>query len=189
MRSNFANSIPIQSKIIPLLLVRFRTFGSSLGYKIHNMVNVLTEIIINRPKEVVSTFVSDPDNATKWYVNIKSAECLPAGQAGKTPKPLRVGSLVTFTAHFLGKKLAYTYEFTELIPGEKLVMRTAEGPFPMETTYTWETVNGNMTRMTLRNKGNPTGFSKLFVPFMKMAMKRANQKDLILLKKILENNS
>lgn len=143
------------------------------------MVDVLTEIIISCPREKVAEFVSDPDNATKWYVNIKSVDW-------KTPKPLQVGSRVAFTAHFLGRKLSYTYEFVELVPGKKLVMRTTEGPFPMETTYTWESVNVNQTRMILENKGNPKGFSKIFAPFMKSAMRRANLKDLRILKQTLE---
>src|SRR5215469_10324998 len=91
-------------------------------------VNVLTDIIINRPAETVSAYAADPSNAPDWYVNIKSAQW-------RTPPPLRAGAEVTFTAHFLGRRLEYTYEVVEFIPGERLVMRTAQGPFPMETTY------------------------------------------------------
>jgi uncharacterized membrane protein len=105
------------------------------------MVDILTEIQIARPQDVVAEYASNPDNAPEWYVNIKSAEW-------KTPKPLSVGSQVMFRAQFLGRELQYTYEITEYVPGEKLVMRTAEGPFPMKTTYTWESTENGQTRMT-----------------------------------------
>ena len=144
------------------------------------MVDVVTEINIERPLEVVSAYVTNPDNAPKWYDNIDLAEW-------KTPKPLSLGSKIAFKAKFLGRELAYVYEIVEWEPNHKLVMKTAQGPFPMETTYTWEYLNVNLTKMTLRNKGNPSGFSKLVAPFMATMMRKANEKDLRKIKEILEN--
>ncbi len=143
------------------------------------MVDVTTETVIKCSRDKASEYASDPDNAPKWYVNIKSVEW-------KTAKPLTLGSQIAFKSKFLGRQLAYVYEIVELVPRQKLVMRTTDGPLLMETTYLWEDVDGEGTRMTLRNKGNPTGFSRLFAPFMSSAMRRANQKDLKRLKSILE---
>ena len=143
------------------------------------MVDILTDIIIEKAIEEVADYAANPDNAPEWYVNIKSAEW-------KTPKPLEVGSQVAFVARFLGRELAYTYEIVEFIPRQKLVMRTTEGPFPMETTYTWTVISESKTKMTLRNAGKPKGFSKLFAPSMAKMMKRANTKDLRNIKRIIE---
>lgn len=151
------------AKIIFMLLTKLKN-----GLK---MVNVITEININKAIDIVANYASQPDNAPLWYKNIKSAEW-------KSPAPLVLGSKVAFVAHFLGQKLTYTYEFIEIIPNQKLVMRTFEGPFPMETTYTWTAIDAHVTKMTLQNKGDPKGFSKIFSPFMSMMMRKANTNDL-----------
>ena len=143
------------------------------------MVDVFTEITIDRPRADVAQFAVDPVHAPRWYVNIKAVEW-------KTPPPIALGSRMAFVAQFLGRRLAYTYEVIELVPDERLVMRTAQGPFPMETTYTWEALDAGRTRMTLRNRGVPSGFSRLLAPFMAAAMRRANRKDLEKLKSLLE---
>jgi hypothetical protein len=142
-------------------------------------VDVVTETLIERPRELVAAYAADPTNAPSWYVNIKSVEWI-------TVPPLALGSRVAFVAHFLGRRLAYTYEITEWTPGERLVMTTSEGPFPMETTYTWTSVDAARTLMTLRNRGTPSGFSKGAAPFMAAAMRSANRKDLARLKTLLE---
>jgi hypothetical protein len=141
-------------------------------------VDVRTEVVIHRPVAAVAAFAADPANAPDWYVNISSVEW-------ETPPPAAVGSRVSFVAHFLGRRIAYTYELVEWVDGERLVMRTAQGPFPMETTYTWEPVDGG-TRMTLRNAGDPTGFGALTAPLITRAMRRANEKDLAALARLLE---
>jgi len=145
-------------------------------------VDVVTETVIERPCDVVAAYSADPSNAPEWYANIASVEW-------QTPPPATVGSRMAFVAHFLGKRLAYTYEIVELTPGARLVMRTAEGPFPMETTYTWERLGDNQTKMALRNRGVPSGFAKIAKPIMIAAMRRANRKDLALLKQLLETES
>jgi hypothetical protein len=142
-------------------------------------VDVQTEIVIERPRTEVARFAEDPARAPDWYVNIRAAEW-------KTPPPLQIGSRMAFVAHFLGRRLEYTYEVTDYSPAERLVMRTSEGPFPMETSYRWETLDSGATRMTLRNRGQPSGFARVAAPLMAAAMRRANRKDLARLKSLLE---
>ncbi len=145
-------------------------------------VDVSTQIDIRRPRAVVAAFATDPDNATAWYANIESI-------AWRTDPPLVVGSRMDFVARFLGRRLAYTYEVTAWDPDARLVMRTDEGPFPMETTYLWEDLPDGATRMTLRNRGTPSGFAKVAGPVMAAAMRRANRKDLRRLREIVEARS
>jgi hypothetical protein len=142
-------------------------------------IDVETEITIARPRAEVAAYASEPGNATEWYANIESAEW-------ETPRPLAVGSRFAFAARFLGRRLAYVYEVKELEPGERLVMATTDGPFAMETTYTWADDGDGATLMRLRNRGEPSGFSRLAAPFMAPAVRRANRKDLARLKRILE---
>ncbi len=141
-------------------------------------VDVVTEIVIARPRAEVAAFACDPDTATRWYANIESV-------TWRTPRPLEVGTRLEFVAHFLGRRLAYTYEVREHAAGERIVMSTEEGPFPMETTYGFEDASGG-TRMTLRNRGEPSGFAKLGAPLMERGMRRANRADLRRIKAILE---
>lgn len=143
------------------------------------MIDVSTEIDINCSRDRVAEYSANPDNAPKWYVNITATKW-------KTPRPLKVGSQIVFKAKFLGKALVYIYEISEYAAEQKMVMKSIMGPFPMETIYTWERVDRNVTRMSLQNRGNPAGLSKLLTPLFSFAIKKANNKDLQRLKHIIE---
>ena len=145
-------------------------------------VDVRVDTVIARPVAEVAGYAGDPTHAPEWYVNIREV-------VWQTPTPVAIGSRMDFVARFLGRRLAYTYEVVELVPDERLVMRTADGPFPMETTYTWEPVGDGATRMTLRNRGRPSGFAGIAAPVMRRAVRRATTKDLERLRSLLEGGS
>jgi uncharacterized protein YndB with AHSA1/START domain len=141
------------------------------------VVDVTVERVIARPRAVVAAFAVDPGNAPEWYENIKAVDWQP---------PLAVGSELRFVAQFMARRLEYTYRVRELVPGERLVMSTAQGPFPMETTYEFADAGDGATRMTLRNRGEPSGFKKIAGSVMARAMRRANEQDLRRLQALLE---
>jgi hypothetical protein len=142
-------------------------------------VDVTTTIRIGCSRWVVAEYTSNPDNAPKWYKNIDAAQWL-------TPRPLKLGSRIAFRARFLGRHLTYAYEIVEFSPLRQLVMRTAHGPFPIETTYRWDDALNGETIMTLRNRGRPAGIFRLLAPLVSVAIRRANTKDLEWLKRVLE---
>ena len=142
-------------------------------------VDVITTIDIDRPRSEVADYAAHPSNTAAWYVNIKTVEW-------HGEPEIRLGAKIDFVAHFFGRRLSYTYEVTEYERGEALTMRTSDGPFPMQTQYRWSDLPGGRTRMTLRNSGTPNGFGRLAAPVLSAAMRRANRKDLVLLKQILE---
>lgn len=145
-------------------------------------VDVTVEADIRRPRVEVAAFAMDPRNVPQWYRNIRSVEVHDDG-------PVRVGSRMDFVARFLGRTIAYTYEVTELVPGERLVMSTSQGPFPMTTTYTFSDLPTGSTRMALRNHGSPSGFGAVAAPVVARAMERATTKDLARLQRLLERGA
>jgi uncharacterized protein YndB with AHSA1/START domain len=143
-------------------------------------VDVLIEITIACPINEVAAYAADPDNAPAWYENIESV-------TWQTEPPLRVGSEMTFVARFMGRRLSYVYRAVKFEPLQRLVMSTVDGPFPMETTYTWTAVDDRSTRMTLRNRGGATGVMGVLGPLEVIAVRRATGKDLRRLRAVLES--
>jgi hypothetical protein len=143
------------------------------------LIDVRTDLDIDLPRTEVAAYASDPDNAMSWYANIKAVEW-------KTTPPLEEGSRIVFAAEFLGKRIEYTYEVTAFEPGERLVMSASAAPFPMETTYTWEDSPSGGTKMSLRNRGGPSGIARFASPLMALQVRRSTQRDLHHLREVLE---
>lgn len=142
-------------------------------------VDALSEIVINRARPDVAAYAANPERASAWYASVDEVEW-------RTEPRLEVGSRVAFVNYAARKKAEFVFEVCDYVPGERLVMRSVEGSFPMETTYTWEDAGELATRMTLRNRGEPTGVLKLVAPLLVPAMRRSINKDLARLKRLLE---
>jgi len=143
-------------------------------------IDVVSEIEIAVPRERVAEFAADPANATLWRQIFEEAEPEHVGSPA-------VGWRVVFVSKVLASRLTYTYEVIEHVPGERLVMRTEDGPFPVETTYAWEDAGDGATRMTLQTSGEPKKHTtKLAVRLMSKAWRKADAKDLAKLKAVLE---
>jgi hypothetical protein len=82
---------------------------------------------------------------------------------------------------------AVHWSVVQRVPGERLVLRTDDGPFPLELTTTWEAWDDPETTVVrLHTMGSPTGARRLLGGVLAAAMKRANGKDLLELKQLLE---
>jgi uncharacterized membrane protein len=141
-------------------------------------VDVHTEVKIARPRHDVAVYACDPDNAPAWYENVESVRWL-------SERPLAVGSRVEFTASFLGRRRTHAYEVLELLEGERFVMRSSQGPLPIETTYTFHDAPDGATVMALRNRSEPAGFARLTSAVIARAIARANNRDLRRLRRLL----
>jgi uncharacterized membrane protein len=143
------------------------------------MVDVRTEIIINLPKEIVAEYVSDPGNAPSWCTHIKSVEW-------NQDAPLRAGVKIIFDEQILRRHQRYVAEVVEIIPGQKVVVKTRNNSMRMETIVAWQAINESTTCMTVWNRGIPRAFSRMIYPFMALAIRNTSRRNLKQLKKMLE---
>lgn len=150
-------------------------------------MDVTVRTVFEAPRSLVAEVSGDPSQAWRWFSTIRSVRW--HGEPAVTE-----GAVVDLVSRFLGRELAYTYRIVDLVPGERLVMRTEEGPFPMETTFTWwdeepldvpGAASRPRTGMSLRNAGRPKGMTTLGSGAVTLGMKRAMHRDLERLRLVL----
>jgi uncharacterized membrane protein len=141
-------------------------------------VDVTATATIDRPREEVAAYLRDPANDTSWIGGLRSARLL-------TPGPVRVGSRVERVASFLGRRVEYVNEITELT-GDRLAMRSVRSPFPMRVTYGHRDVEDSTTEVSVRVEGDAGRFYALAAPLLGPAVRRSIARDLRNLKQVLE---
>ena len=142
------------------------------------MIDVSVETEIARPRADVAAYASDWRNDPVWIGAVDAARLV--GE-----EPFGTGARVARTASFLGRRFEYVNEVTELVPGERLAMRSVAGPFPMRVTYEWEDAGGG-THMRIRAAGDAARFYRIAGPLLARAVRRGIAGDLARLKATLE---
>lgn len=134
---------------------------------------------IERPPDTVTRYAFDPDNDPAWIGGIRTARL-------ETERPVQVGSRVRRLATFLGRRIPYVMEVTELVPGRRMAMHAIESPFPMDVTYEFEPAGSRRTRARIRVAGSPAGYIRLAAPLVPWMVRRSVTADLRRLKQRVE---
>jgi uncharacterized membrane protein len=142
-------------------------------------VDVTANGSIDRPQDQVAAYLRDPANDPDWIGGIRSARLL-------TPGPVKVGSQVERVAGFLGRRIQYVNEITELT-ADRLAMRSVDSPFPMRVTYGHRDAGNGTTEVSVRVEGDAGRFYALAAPLLGLAVRRSITRDLCNLKQILES--
>ena len=137
-------------------------------------------IAVARPREQVAAYLRDPGNDPRWIGGLRSARLV-------TEPPVGVGSQVERVARFLGRRVEYVNEITELT-GTRLAMRSVRSPFPMRVTYGFDDA-GDATEVSVRVEGDASRLYRLADPIMSILVRRSVRRDLRTLKHLLEDSS
>lgn len=143
------------------------------------MIEATAQINIAQPLHLVFEYTIHPNHAKDWYENVKESNCV--------DNMLQVGSKANLLTNIMGKDFDFSYVIDVLIPNEKLVMKTQSGPFPMESEYTFQSINENETSVTITNRAQPKGVPVFLVSMVKGKVQKTIEESVQNLKKILEN--
>jgi uncharacterized membrane protein len=144
-------------------------------------IDTTAVIAVGRPRAVVAAYLRDPANDPRWIGGLRTARLV-------TAPPVEVGSRVERVASFLGRRIEYVNEITELT-SDRLAMRSVRSPFPMRVTYEFHDAGGASTEVSVRVEGDARRLYRLADPLLALAVRRSVQRDLRNLKRLLENGS
>ena|SRR6266567_666782 len=137
-------------------------------------------IMINRPIEVVFTWVTDPTKAPHWHLDLVEAKILTSG-------PIRVGTRIKETRWLGISKLHILREIIRYEPPIKYDYTYLDGcgPFQLANDFTFTPVeNGTLVQFTANITASFPFYLLLFIPVL--ILRRHIQKNFARLKQLLE---
>jgi uncharacterized membrane protein len=144
-------------------------------------IDTTAVIAVGRPRDQVAAYLRDPANDPHWIGGIRSARLV-------TASPVAKGSQVERVAWFLGRRIEYVNQITELT-SERLAMRSVRSPFPMRVTYGFQDAGDATTMVSVRVEGEPGRRYRLADPLLALAVRRSVQRDLRNLRRLLEHGA
>ncbi len=142
---------------------------------------MIAETEIGRVPAEVAAFAMEAENDPRWIGGISTARRL-------TPPPTGIGTRVERVATFMGRRIEYVMDVVELVPNERIVLKSVKAPFPMRVTYEFVLRDGK-TLASVRVQGEPAGFYKIAGGLMAPAVKKNLIGDLKRLKAIVESEA
>ena len=138
-------------------------------------------IIINRPRNVVFAFATDPESIPLYSSNLIEFEQVTEGPVGK-------GTRNRGSVKVAGKRIDFLSEVVEFEEGGRLGSRSIESPIPFELDLTYEDAEGG-TKVSWHQESPGFGgfFGKLTDPLVNRMYAKDVRSNLEKLKEILED--
>jgi uncharacterized protein YndB with AHSA1/START domain len=145
------------------------------------MIVIEESITINRPRQEVWEYVTDPANEPVWQSGVIEFE------ANYKPGNPEVGDTFRESEKFLGRHLEMTGKVTQVEPGKRFGAEIVEGPFPGEYYIDLDDVDGG-TGVNLHAEipGFRGFFGKITDPVVAKILIGEIRSDLETLKTLLE---
>ncbi len=142
------------------------------------MIRTRDSIIIDRPAELVFSFLADLNNLPKWQSGVVQSKVISQG-------PVGVGTKFSEDVKMMGRKVTANCEVTAFEPGRKMGFSADGGGIRYQGAITLAPRDGK-TELTLEGVSHLKGLWRLFQPFIAGEFKKELKKEMQTIKAAVE---
>ena len=144
------------------------------------VIDVVTNLDVDRPAGDVFAFVSDQLNAPRWQHGLHDVRRTTNG-------PIGVGSEHVFVRRFAGRRIESRNRFVEFEPGRYVAFEIPEGTMTGRASYLVEPIDADRCRVTSTMRFNVAGWMRMAEPLLARVLERDSRRDEQTLKRLLES--